>query len=67
MVVISNSLWHRRFGGAADVVGQTMKVSGTTFEIVGVADAEFQGLFNGGLIASSLWVPMQRHDGPFRN
>src|SRR5205085_9853389 len=31
---------------------------GTTFEIVGVADAEFQGLFNGGLIATALWVPM---------
>ena len=59
VAVISNSLWHRRFGGTADVVGQTMKISGTTFEIVGVADAEFQGLFNGGLIASNLWVPMQ--------
>jgi hypothetical protein len=58
VAVISDSLWHRRFGGAADVLGQTMKISGTTFEIVGVADAEFQGLFNGGLIASSLWVPM---------
>ncbi len=58
VAVISNSLWHRRFGGAADVLGQTMKISGTTFEIVGVADAEFRGLFNGGLIASSLWVPM---------
>ncbi len=58
VAVISNRLWHRRFGGTADVVGQTMKISGTTFEIVGVADAEFQGLFNGGLIASNLWVPM---------
>ena len=59
VAVISNSLWHRRFEGAADAVGQTMNISGTMFEIVGVADAEFQGLFNGGLIASSLWVPMQ--------
>ena len=59
VAVISNSLWHRRFGGAADVVGQTIKINGTTFEIVGVADPEFQGLFNGGLIACSLWVPMQ--------
>jgi predicted permease len=66
VAVISDSLWQRRFGGAADAVGQTMKISGTTFEIVGVADAEFQGLFNGGLIASSLWVPMQtaRRDFP---
>jgi predicted permease len=58
VAVISDGLWHRRFGGTADVVGQTMKVSGTTFEIVGVVDAEFQGLFNGGLIASHAWVPM---------
>src|SRR4029453_1028527 len=60
VAVISNRLWQRRFGGAADVVGQTMKISGTTCEVVGVADAEFQGLFNGGLIPSSLWVPMSK-------
>jgi len=57
-IVISNSLWHRRFGSAVDVVGKTVTVSGTTFEVVGVADAEFRGLFNGGLIASQLWLPM---------
>lgn len=59
VTVISNGLWHRRFAGAADVVGRTMKINGTPFEIVGVADAEFHGLFNGGLIASQAWVPMQ--------
>src|SRR3954471_6205291 len=58
VVVISDSLWRRDFGRAVDVVGKIMKVSGTTFEIVGVADAEFKGLFNGGLIASHAWVPM---------
>ena len=58
VAVISNSLCHRRFGGAVDALGQTMRISGTTFEIVGVADPDFKGLFNGGLIASQLWVPM---------
>src|SRR5579872_5896323 len=58
VAVISNSLCHRRFGGAVDALWQTMRISGTTFEIVGVADPDFKGLFNGGLIASQLWVPM---------
>jgi predicted permease len=58
VIVISDSLWQRRFASAIDIVGKTVKVGGTTFEIVGVADGEFKGLFNGGLITSQVWVPM---------
>lgn len=57
VVVISRGLWQRRFGGAPDVVGRTLALDGTPYEVVGVmpeaadrpADAE-------------LWRPMRLSD-----
>jgi putative ABC transport system permease protein len=36
VTVISHSMWQRRFGGAADVVGTTVRIGGVPTEIVGV-------------------------------
>lgn len=36
VTVISYSLWQRRFGGAVDVVGNTVRIGGVPTEIVGV-------------------------------
>lgn len=43
VVVISTGLWKSRFGGASDVVGQTMRVNSQPMTIVGVVPDEFQG------------------------
>jgi predicted permease len=37
IAVISHGLWQRRFGGAADVVGRTIRIDAASFTIVGVA------------------------------
>lgn len=46
--VISHALWSRQFGGAVDVIGQTVRVNTTPVEIVGVTGAGYRGLSPGG-------------------
>ncbi len=45
-VILSHALWQREFGGAADVVGKELQLSGTTYQIVGVAPQDFKFLWN---------------------
>ena len=42
IVVISHALWKRRFGGAPDVVGQSLLVNGRPGTVVGVLRPEFR-------------------------
>jgi predicted permease len=58
VAVLGYTVWQRVFNGAPDVVGQPIRINGSTFEVVGVAAREFAGLFNNGLIASTVWIPM---------
>jgi predicted permease len=43
VIVISNGLWKRSFGGDPGVIGRTVRVSGYPFTVVGVTDAAFHG------------------------
>lgn len=52
-VVISDSLWHRRFGAAPDIIGTTIRLDGRPYTIVGRAPAAFE--FPNG---SDLWTPL---------
>ena len=54
-VVISDSLWKRRFGSRADVVDQTVLLNSRPFRIVGVAPPGFVGLDL--MRAVDVWVP----------
>ncbi|MBS1810684.1 MAG: ABC transporter permease [Acidobacteria bacterium] len=55
VVVLSHSLWQSRFGGAANVLGQTVVLNDHRFTVVGIAPANFRGIQ---LEApTDLWVP----------
>ncbi|HEU0176553.1 MAG TPA: ABC transporter permease [Blastocatellia bacterium] len=42
VVILSHSLWRRRFAGAASVIGQSVTLDGQSHTIIGVAPAGFQ-------------------------
>ena len=43
-VVLTHGYWQRTFGGAAEVVGQSLAIDGTPYEIAGVLPASFKFL-----------------------
>jgi predicted permease len=55
VVVISHAYWQTRFGGAADVVGRTLRANDRLLTIIGVTPERFQGTVT--MLAFDLWVP----------
>ena len=53
VVVLSYALWQTRFGGDARVIGRTLNLSGTSYEVIGVMPQAF--LFPGN---PEVWVPL---------
>ena len=55
VAVISYAYWVRRYGSAPDIVGSTLRLSGTTYAIIGVTPRGFTGEYVGS--PTDLWVP----------
>jgi len=56
VVVLSENLWRTHFRGDPAVVGQSVRLGGVPFEIVGVVRGPFHGLDR--FVARSVWVPI---------
>jgi putative ABC transport system permease protein len=54
--IISHGAWLRRFGGADDVIGKTLRLDGSSHEIVGVMPKGFQ--LPAGDADVELWSPL---------
>jgi putative ABC transport system permease protein len=52
-IVLSHAVWQRRFGGRADIVGQSALIDGQSTGIIGVMPASFE-VFDG---SSDAWIP----------
>lgn len=62
VAIVSHGLWQRRFGGAPQIIGQTIKLDGTAFTVIGVLPA---WLKQPGVMLPSLppagadvWIPL---------
>jgi len=56
VAVISEALWHRRFGGMPDVIGRRIVLNGSEVTIVGVAARRFAGTYVG--LSFDVWIPV---------
>ena len=48
--MISHALWQERLGGAADVVGRTIRLNNRNVSVIGIVGPEFKGL-------TGVWTP----------
>lgn len=55
-IVLSNALWRERFNGNPAIVSHTVSINGHPFTVVGIAPANFAGIYGG--IGESAWVPL---------
>jgi putative ABC transport system permease protein len=57
VVVLSNGLWQRRYGGDPNLIGKTIKLGGTERTVIGVMPSGFQSniLFSG---QYDVWAPL---------
>ena len=56
VAVISYRVWNREYGASASAVGQSVRIHGQPYTIVGVAPRTFTGMVP--LLAPELWTPM---------
>ncbi len=56
VVVLSDSLWRRRFGADRNALGRTILLNGRAYTVVGVMAAGFRGTDRG--IVSEFWAPL---------
>jgi len=60
-VVLSYSLWARRFGSDERFIGQTILLNGTPYNVVGIAPPGFKGIVSLGR-PDLLWIPITMRD-----
>ena len=56
VVVLSERFWQTHFHADPAAIGQTVRLGGEPFEIVGVAKAPFRGLDR--FVSRSIWIPI---------
>jgi predicted permease len=75
-VVLSYELWRRRFGADRSIVGHTIRLYGTPYEVIGVAEpgltlpmpGPFASTANLAGFGVDVWMPLQLNPtGPFYN
>ncbi len=61
VVVLGHSFWETRFGSDPGILGQTIRLGGHLFTVVGIAPKEVQSLTAPGFVMN-MWAPYQMAD-----
>jgi putative ABC transport system permease protein len=64
-VVLSDTLWKRRFGGRADAIGRKLRIDNDWYEVVGVMPAGFEHPGRSLRGAIDMWAPSGYRAAPF--
>ena len=56
VLVLSHRAWTEQFGGAPDIVGRSVELTGTPYTVVGVAEEGFEGTMTGQRVDG--WAPL---------
>jgi predicted permease len=54
VVILSQGLWKRRFGGDPAILGRSIRLSGESYRVTGILPADFDPTMTG----AQLWVPL---------
>jgi predicted permease len=65
VVILSDGFWKRRFGGAPDVIGQTLRLNGKTYSIIGVLPDTFNFPDLYWMGKPDVWMPMAAGSSDF--
>jgi putative ABC transport system permease protein len=60
VVILSDGLWRRRFGGDRSVVGQQIRLDDESFTVIGVMPGTFENVL---APSAELWSPLQYNTG----
>ena len=56
VIVLSDALWQRRFGGDPTIIGRSITLDGSSYLVVGVMPRDFENVLRP---SAELWAPMQ--------
>lgn len=56
VAILSHPFWQTRFGADANAVGQTLRLNGTSYTVIGVAPEGFGGMFPA--LSAQMWLPI---------
>jgi predicted permease len=62
VAILDGGTWLRRFGGESNIVGQTIRLDGTPYVVIGVTPEGYRPL----LQTVDVWIPLAAKDDPSR-
>ena len=60
VVILSNGLWHRRFGSDGTIIGNQVKLDGESYTVIGVMPRAFDNVL---APSAEVWSPLQYDTG----